>query len=199
MASEFPVLYEKARGSLAECVRIDECKDWSDKARALASYAKQAKDETMLNNAKRIALRATRRYGELLEQVEKAQGRNHEKGGRTPPSNGRYAAGRAAGLSNDQIKDGIRIARIPEDQFERITESARPPTVTEAAALGKSGGAKRAISDEALWLWGRLRDFERMGLIDIDPTVLIEEMTQTMREDVRRLAPLVSNLLRRCG
>jgi hypothetical protein len=31
-----------------ECSRIDECKDWADRAAALASYAKQADDETRL-------------------------------------------------------------------------------------------------------------------------------------------------------
>jgi hypothetical protein len=34
--------------ALAECERIDECKDWANRADALASYAKQAGHDTLL-------------------------------------------------------------------------------------------------------------------------------------------------------
>src|SRR6185437_1061291 len=63
------VKYEAAKAALAECSRVDECKDWSDKAAALAAYAKQANDSTLHNLALRIQQRAPRRMGELLKQV----------------------------------------------------------------------------------------------------------------------------------
>jgi hypothetical protein len=37
--------------------RLGQCKSWADRAAALASYAKQADDEQLLNNAKRIKAR----------------------------------------------------------------------------------------------------------------------------------------------
>ena len=40
--ARLPRTYEAARAALAECQQLDECKDWADKAAALASYAKQA-------------------------------------------------------------------------------------------------------------------------------------------------------------
>ena len=46
-AARLPIIYERARYVLAECSRIDECKDWADTAEALASYAKQAKEESL--------------------------------------------------------------------------------------------------------------------------------------------------------
>ena len=46
--ARLPVSYEAARTALANCAQVDECKDWADKALALASYAKQANDETLL-------------------------------------------------------------------------------------------------------------------------------------------------------
>lgn len=33
------------------------------------------------------------------------------------------------------------------------------------------------VSTEALWLWGRLRDFERDGLLDAEPATILETMT----------------------
>jgi hypothetical protein len=69
--ARLPVSYETAQKALAECSRFDECKDWSDKAAALASYARQAKDNTLHNLALRIQARAQRRMGELLKGTSK--------------------------------------------------------------------------------------------------------------------------------
>jgi hypothetical protein len=60
---------------LAKCARIDECKSWADRAAALASYAKQADDEQLLNNAKRIKARAIDRMGELGEEIPEQPGK----------------------------------------------------------------------------------------------------------------------------
>ena len=45
--ARLPEGYETAKRALAACADIDECKDWADRAAALASYAKQAKDTTL--------------------------------------------------------------------------------------------------------------------------------------------------------
>jgi hypothetical protein len=50
-----------AKVAISECAHIDECKDWADKSEALASYAKQAKDDELRNMAERIQARAIRR------------------------------------------------------------------------------------------------------------------------------------------
>jgi len=76
MKAPLPAIYEKAKVSLADCVKIDECKDWADKAEALASYAKQANDTALRNMADRIQARAIQRCGVLLKQIEQANGAN---------------------------------------------------------------------------------------------------------------------------
>jgi hypothetical protein len=68
--ARLPQVYEDAKTALANCVRIDECQSWADKAAALASYAKQANDEELMRQATRIRDRAIRRCGELLKQIE---------------------------------------------------------------------------------------------------------------------------------
>jgi hypothetical protein len=42
---------------------------------------------------------------------------------------------------------------------------------------------------------GRLKDFEREGILDQDPASLLSEMTAPMREEVRRLVPRVREFL----
>ena len=69
-----PVKYEAAKVALAECDRIDECKEWANTAAALASYAKQSDDMEMEHTAMRIRARALRRCGELLMDIEKNSG-----------------------------------------------------------------------------------------------------------------------------
>lgn len=69
-----PRTYESAKSALENCENLDECKEWANQAEALASYARQASDETMLAMATRIKARAIRRCGELLKQFD-ARGR----------------------------------------------------------------------------------------------------------------------------
>src|SRR6185437_11625915 len=104
------VKYEAARQALAECSRVDECKDWSDKAAALAAYAKQANDSTLHNLALRIQQRAQRRMGELLKQFPEQRGGdrgNSATGGRPPVGKTRTQAAEAAGLSEHQRKTAL--------------------------------------------------------------------------------------------
>jgi len=76
--ADLPERYEAATQALAECTRIDECKDWADKAQALASYARQAQDDTLEKHSIRIRARAIRRAGELL-RAHNSQGRRTDQ------------------------------------------------------------------------------------------------------------------------
>lgn len=133
--SQLPATYQAAKTALAECHRVDECKDWSDKAAALAVYAKQAEDYELEKTAARIRGRAIRRAGELLAQIDRP-----ETGGR--PKNGEgdrtvSSAAREAGMSKHQQIQATRIANVPEDQFEEMIEADKPATVTQMAEAGK--------------------------------------------------------------
>lgn len=136
--ARLPQSYEAARIALANCERIDECQDWADKAAALASYAKQARDERMMKMAVRIRDRAIRRAGELLKQVEPSKGgRPSETRADDHPSYSRISVATQAGMSPHQAKQAIRVANVPADEFERQVESDKPPTVTALAEQGK--------------------------------------------------------------
>jgi hypothetical protein len=45
--AKLPAAYTVAKRALAECGKVDECKDWADKAAALGSYAKQSGDKSL--------------------------------------------------------------------------------------------------------------------------------------------------------
>jgi hypothetical protein len=100
---------------------------------ALASYARQAEDGTLLHHAMRIQGRAVRRAGELLKEIEPANGVRTDLGRATT----RGSAAAEAGMTEHQRKTALRVANIPPDDFESAVESDAPPTVTALAEMGR--------------------------------------------------------------
>lgn len=135
--ASLPQTYKAAQSALAQCSQVDECKDWADKAAALASYAKQADDHELERMAQRIRSRAIRRAGELIKQIEPQHGANQNisAGGHTKVLT-RDGAAREAGMSKHQQVQAIRVANIPEREFEAQVDSPKPPTLSQLAAQG---------------------------------------------------------------
>ena len=186
-----PERYEAAKRAVAECHRVDECKDWSDKAVALASYARQVRDHELVTLAQRINGRAVRRCGELLREADGRRGQNlpGTKSGGTPtfsepPS--RKDLANAAGLSKDQQVTASRVARIPEEEFEAAVESESPPSVTKLGEMGKRKregpahleGIDPAVFSQATQVEGSLRMFR----VDAVEVVTPEEYARGLRK-----------------
>lgn len=173
--AKLPASYEAAKQALANCEQIDECKDWADKAAALASYARQAEDVELERKAARIRARAMRRAGELLKAIEPAHGANQNiRDGSGPNVETRKDVGERAGMSDRQIKTAIRIANIPKREFEKAVESPNPPTIT---TLAEQGVQKRAPLDPATWLKGRTPEAFNKAL---HFTALVEEYAKDL-------------------
>jgi hypothetical protein len=143
--AKLPATYEAALTAIAECERVDECKNWADQAAAMRAYAAMRDDRRLHLLALRIQLRAERRCGELLKQVEVQPGKRTdlEPGGGAPT---RLQAATEAGMSKAQMLQSVRIATVPGDDFEAQVESAHPPTVTQ---LARQGVAHRATEQAA--------------------------------------------------
>ena len=65
-----PDSYRKARKALERCTNVDECRAWSDKAAAMASYALMSDDKQLFQMARRVQAIAARRGGELLKELD---------------------------------------------------------------------------------------------------------------------------------
>jgi len=140
--ARLPAVYERAKSALMECYRVDECRDWADKWIALASYGRQADDETLFKTAVKIKARAIRRAGELLREFD-ARG-DHRKSTPDGTFSQRQAA-EAGGFSKKQEVQAVRVANVPEPEFEALIESEHPPTITALAELGKKTQPKPLI------------------------------------------------------
>lgn len=198
-SAKLPIVYERATQALSECTRIDECKEWANKAEALASYARQSKDDTLRKMAERIQARAIRRCGELYKQIEPGKtGPKTELQDATVLQLTRTQAAREAGLSERQTKTALRVSNIPAPEFNALVESEEPPTVTKLAELGKQ--ERKPLYDleginpdhfkQATYIIGSLKrlleDCEKSDPADIAKAIK-EFERQKVREQLARL------------
>jgi hypothetical protein len=209
--ARLPKTYEHARLAIQKCKDVDECKDWKDKAAALASYAKQAKDETLYKNALKIQARAIERCGELLQEVEDKRGPSKKGFQAKGARNSRTARADGAGLSEHEKKTALRVANVPKAERDRQIESDDPPTIAKLAAQGKKSKPKPLFD-----LGGRTPEAFKaattlMGFVGyiirnsegIDPKLAIDGLTtdehKKLKTDLRNACKIIIRLSKQIG
>jgi hypothetical protein len=183
-SARFPATYEQAKAALASCQKVDECKDWANKAEALASYAKMADDDSLRKMADKIQARAVRRMGDLLKEYDGRGGDQTEsKGTHTFASDqpSQKEAAETAGISKHQQVQAVRVSNVSEAEFDAAIEGDNPATVTALAEMGKkvrtvpTEGFKKAT--ELIGALGRVAEFcEQNDPADVAAGVLPEEV-----------------------
>jgi hypothetical protein len=193
------VRYDTMCQAIAAAYEVDEVKDIRDRAAALEHYSRMAHHFEAERRCCEIRLRAERKAGILLRQMEKA------KGAREPGSNRGMTRSDAAtasktlgdlGITKDQSSQWQRLADVPEDTFEAALAGPVKPTTTWI--ITGAGAKPRPVSTQALWLWGRLEEFKRQAL-DRDPGDFLDTLTPGMRDDIRSLRPRVIKWLEQLG
>ncbi len=188
--------YDAMCRAIDEAYQIDEVKDIRDKALALEVYARQAKNIEAERRACEIRLRAERKAGELRRQEEKSRGGRPAK---NPPDQAGKVSTNAErraelGISKDQDERWQKLAAVPKEEFEAALAEPGVPTANGIIAKIAEKRSK-PMDSAALWLWGRMKDFERNGILADDPDRVWAEMADHMRADMRRLVPRVCEWL----
>jgi hypothetical protein len=213
VASSLPALVRNAASKLAKAESAAEVLEArmeatiayeAAKVAGRLARAKQAHDEIISTvyraqaDALEIESAAKRR---LADEYDAAQDRGEVRRAGNSSAPEELISASEIGLSHKDIHEA-RLIRDAEREnpgvvrrtLDRLIDAGQEPT---KAAVKREIVAKPEprVSDDSLWLWGRLRDFESKGIVGIDPATLLIGMTQPMRDDVRRLAPLVREFL----
>lgn len=146
--------WNRIKTELAAAVSIDEVKSVRDKAEALRLYAKQAGETLEVqNNVAEIKIRAERRAGELLANMDRhppgPSKQDQSQRGTEPPTLSEL------GIDRKQSSRWQQVAALPEKRFEKhIAETkASGDELTSASVLRESRKAarpelrKKAIAD----------------------------------------------------
>lgn len=211
-----PTLIDKATQALDSARTSAEVLEARDMARVAYDAAKSAGrmakakkahdslvSEVHRSQAHALAIRA-RAEMRLAEEYDAAQDRG-EVAGKDRSCVGKHNAPATAsdiGLRRDEIHEARKLRDAERDEpglvqraIDNMVERGEEPT---RAALRKEVVSKpkpKVMNPKALWLWGRLKDFERDNILSQSPDHLLSEMTEPMRADVRRLLPLVREFI----
>jgi hypothetical protein len=138
--------FDRARQELELAATIDEVKKIRDKAEALRQYAKQSRlSLDMQNRCAEIRIRAERRAGDMLKEMEKhppgpipVKDRLHDATNLPPRLDD-------LGISKSQSSRWQAIASIPEEDFEERVESLKVSgrELTSSEMLSLAGFLRR--------------------------------------------------------
>lgn len=181
------------------------------KSAARIATVKQAHDTVIMEvhraQADALAIRA-RAEMRLAEEYDAAQDRGEVRTAGNPivadPNNCKVGPS-DLGLRRDEIHEARKLRDaekaepgIVQRTINEMVERGEEPTsaslrrkITERPAPPP----QKTMDPRALWLWGRLQDFERECVMDAGAEFLVGEMTPNMRDVVRRLAPKVIEFL----
>jgi hypothetical protein len=103
------------------------------------------------------------------------------------------------GITKDQSSQWQQLGAMSQEDFDcAIGVSVKPPS-TKGVLRAVKPPKERIADPESLWLWGRLLEFERNGMLGREQCDVLESMTDDMLDDTHRLAPKVAAWLKRIG
>lgn len=132
-----PVEYETACKALEACCTLEEGKYWSDKADALAAWAKIYHDTKIERQAKILKLRAYARMGELAKELyPKPVYLGNHRGSR----GARTELMERASMSRYDATTAVRLAHVPPEKRKELESLPKIPSPSMVVSSGCSGG-----------------------------------------------------------
>jgi hypothetical protein len=172
------VRYEAARSALTAAVSVDEVRNIHDVSRAMAYYARQAKDSDLIDKATELRLRAERRLGEMIVAQKETTGLNQGAagGGKKASSRGTLVEPRdtrptlaSAGIDEKLSARAQKIAALPELAFEERLNAAKKQAADALRLTTAEKQQRRAEREADLAAKQHALPDERFGVIYADP------------------------------
>lgn len=194
-----PVQYETAIKALTECVTLDDAKIWSDKADALAAWAKIYKSGDAERKARALKLHAYRRMAQLAKELRPTK---------TGPNGDGPAKllQREHGFTKQEAACVLAVGNTPEPTFKRAVQAESPPTPNFfRRTAGAPNGVQRSYTRYAVRV---ISDFYRYAKQN-DPVICAESCASeysnpsVIRDQVEFIAGWLDDFERsipkRCG
>lgn len=182
--------YDDMCRAIRECHRVDEAKDYRDKAEALRAYAKQANNRDAEVQFAEIKVRAEIKCGELLKDMAERGERDSGKGNRNPSLKSQDATPKLEdlGISKDESSRFQQAAAAPreavEEAFSQARETRTPVTSAQIRNLTKSPDFTPAQRADHERLWRVLRALEQISDQDVTPSEWLDSLPEYMQERV---------------
>jgi N6-adenosine-specific RNA methylase IME4 len=167
------VKYEAARRALTEAHSIDEVAAIRDRAIAMQTYARMAKDSELIDKATDIRLRAERRAGEMLTEMRETGQRDRGYGDRKSGSQDATPKLSDLGVTKTDSSRWQKIAAMSESRFEQKVADAKREAIrwVETTAAERAEEKKQRRVEREIELAANIIALpeKRYGVIYADP------------------------------
>jgi hypothetical protein len=190
--------YDALCRAIDAAYRVDELKGIRDQAKLLEAASRLAHNTENERRACEIRLRAERKAGQLSAKLDRSNPGKRKKdlGSVVEPKS---KALRDAGITKKQAHEWEKLAAVSDKEFEAALADRTAMPTTNGIIRANAVPTRNPVSTEALWLWGRLLDFDREGLLAQEPSDVLATMTPEMLDDTHSYAPRVARWLTKIG
>lgn len=210
-----PVLIDRATAALDSARSSAEVLEARDMARMAydaaksagrIAKAKQAHDSIIAEvhraQAHSLAIRA-RAEMRLAEEYDDAQERGEVAGhGRSKVEPANVTTAADLGLRRDEIHEARKLRDAERESpglirrsLDAMIERGEEPTRAALKREVIDRPQPKKMNQTAMALWGRVKDFDRLGFLRESPGFLVNEMNDHMRADMRQFVPQVRAFL----